>query len=316
MQSESVSKLMAIFDECKIVKKKKIEEAYRRRMHKELNFNNIQTFNEKMQWLKLYYRDYKVVLCADKLHAKTYLRQHGLGNYVPKTLAIYHSTKDINYDKLPNKFVIKTTHGSGYVIVCIDKEALDCKKANEMLDRWLEIKYGAITHEWFYDVLKPRIFVEEYLEDAENAMPIDYKFLCFNGKCKLIFTVKNRELKRDMYMDFYDRDWNKLPFGRLYHTSRDGVKKPDRLEEMLEIAESLAVDFPFVRIDFFLCNGRLYIGEMTFIPGNGHEAFRPSRYDGIYGAELELPDKKYLRRKKIEYLRFRHFCKKRNILRN
>lgn len=301
----------------RIVKEKRIKEAYKAAMHKEINLKHVQTFNEKMQWIKLYYRDYKVVLCADKLYSKKYLERRGLGDYVPKVISVFRSTDEIDYDKLPEKFVIKTTHGSGFVIVCKNKTELNRREANKKLDNWMKTRYGELTNEWFYDVLKPRIFVEEYLENADSAMLIDYKLMCFNGRCELIFTVKNRELKKRMYVDFYDRQWQKQPFGRKYRTSKDeGVKKPEELEQMIEIAEFLAKDFPFVRVDFFFCNGRLYIGELTFIPGNGLEAFRPYKYDGVYGALLELPDKKELQRKRAEYRRFRHICKARNMLWN
>lgn len=310
-------KLPAAFRKLRIVRERRIKRVYKDFMHKDIDLKNVHTFNEKMQWMKLYYIDYRMVLCADKLHVKKYLAERGLKKYVPRTIAVYHSAEEIDYDNLPEKFVIKTTHGSGFIIVCTDKADLNREEANKQLEEWLNIKYGEGTNnEWFYDVLKPRIFVEEYLEDAEGIRLIDYKLLCFNGKCKLIFTVKNRESKKNMYVDFYDREWNKLPFGRLYRTSEDGVKKPEALEQMIEVAESLAKEFPFVRVDFFLCNGRLYIGELTFIPGSGLEAFEPSQYDAVYGAELELPDKNEIGRKKAEYRRFRRLCKAKNVLWN
>ncbi len=310
------AELSAQYKDLTIVKKKRIEETYKTVMHKDIDWNHVRTFNEKMQWMKLYYRDYRVVLCADKLYVKKYLKRKGLGEHVPKTIAVYHSAEEIDYDRLPEKFVIKVTHGSGFVILCPNKAELNQKETNEKLNSWLNLRYGYVHNEWFYDVLKPRIFVEEFLKDEENSVPIDYKLFCFNGICKLIYTVKNRELKRKMYMDFYNREWQKQPFGRKYRTSKDGVKKPESLEQMIEMAEYLAKDFPFVRVDFYLCNNRLYIGELTFIPGNGLEAFKPSKYDRVYGAEFELPDKKEIKRKRAEYQHFRRFCKARNVLWN
>ena len=310
------TELSEIYKNLTVVKKKRIEKTYKTIMHKDLDLNHVRTFNEKMQWMKLYYRDYRVVLCADKLYVKKYLKRKGVGEHVPKTIAVYHSAEEIDYDKLPEKFVIKVTHGSGFVIVCQNKAELDPEETNKKLNNWLNVRYGYVHNEWFYEVLKPRIFVEEFLEDEASTVPVDYKLFCFNGVCKLIYTVKNRELKRKMYMDFYDREWQKQPFGRKYRTSKDGVKKPEALEQMIETAEYLAKDFPFVRVDFYSCNNRLYIGELTFIPGNGLEAFKPSKYDAVYGAELELPDKSEIRRKKAEYRRFRRYCKAKNVLWN
>ena len=278
-----------------------IRKQYRRRMGRSIRFFHIISFNEKMQWLKLYYRNYRMVLCADKLLAKKYLSKRGYGDRVPKTLAVYKSPRAIRLEDLPDQFVLKTTHGSGYVVICKDKKNFDLYKAQKKLDEWMQFRYGSVTQEWFYDVLKPRIFAEEFLPGLDDRQLPDYKFMCFNGKCKLIFTVSERELHHHMKVDFYDAEWNHLPIRRMYPNTKDGLPKPECFDEMIRIAENLATEFPFVRVDFYQVNGTVHIGELTFFPGSGWEPFDNYEDDVFYGNCLKLPSLKERVQKAREY---------------
>lgn len=289
-------------------KKRDLKEKYKLHTGKKLNINNPQSYNEKMQWLKINYRNYRCVLCADKELVKKYLRKKGYSKYIPKTLAVFQKVEDIDYNLLPKKFVLKTTHGSGFVVLCEDKEYFDIQEANKKLESWLKFKYGRYNYEWFYDVLKPRIIVEEFLEDSTEKRLVDYKVMCFNGKCKLIFTVSERERKHKMYVDFYDEKWNRMDFTRLYRRSENGISKPALLHEMIEVSENISKEFPFLRVDFFVIRDKLYIGELTFIPGSGWEPFRPDKWDYIYGKDLILPSKKECRQQKRDYIRFLLLC--------
>lgn len=285
------------------IRKMRLKKMYRQRTGMQLNFKKCSSFNEKVQWLKVHYFDYKMVLASDKILAKRYLKERGLGEYVPKLLESYDSTNEINFEKLPDKFVIKTTNGSGSVIVCENKKNLDYELVKEELNSWMHQKYGFYTKEWFYDIVRPRILVEEYIDYVGQEL-YDYKLICFNGKMKLAFVVMNRKSKEGMYVDFYDRDWNKLEFSRKYSISNCMLPRPKEWEDMLRIAEYLGNEFPLVRVDFYIGRDQLYIGELTFCPGSGWEVFEPIEYDYVYGKELSLPGKKVCQEKKKELKKF------------
>ncbi len=282
-----------------------LKSEYYKRTGKKLNLIRPKTFNEKLQWLKLFYKDYRMVICSDKLLAKKYLKYHGWGMYLPKTILVCDEIKMLNEESLPNECIIKTTHGSGNVMKYdADNSDMNFNKIKRMFNIWINQPYWNCMKEWAYNVVKPRIFVEEYLQDSKLVSLVDYKFMCFNGKCKLIFLVLNREKEEKMFVDFYDTNWNKLPFKRKYHSSKKVIQKPQQFEKMIEIAETISKDFPFLRVDFYIVNNKLYIGELTFFPGSGWEVFEPEYYDNVYGDLLKLPNIMQCISKYIQYIIF------------
>lgn len=263
------------------------------------------SFNEKMQWLKLFYKNYQLVICSDKILAKKYLKKQGLGEYIPKTILTCDDAKKINEDLLPEKCMIKTTHGSGTVYKYEKCEQRKFIRIQNEMNRCLKIPYWDCTKEWIYNVIKPRLLIEEYLEDGNNEYLTDYKFMCFNGKCELIFLVTERQNKEGMFVDFYDAQWNKLPFKRMYNTSDKYAAKPLHFDKMMQIAEKLSKNFPFLRVDFYIVDNKLFIGELTFFPGSGWEVFDPVDYDYYYGKLLKLPGYMECIKKYIEFLIFK-----------
>ena len=253
----------------------------------DLDLKNPQTINAKLQWLKLYDRNPEYTQLVDKYEFKKYIAQVLGEEYVIPTLGVWDSVDEIEWDKLPNQFVIKCTHDSGSVIICKDKNKFDVDNACKILGKHLKRNFFWVAREWPYKSVKPRIIAEKYMEDlmGEN---IDYKFLCHRGMCKYIFTCTERFMKTDLKVTFFDREWNKLPFKRYYPISEKKIEKPKRYEQMLEIAERLSEKMAFVRVDFYEINGRLYVGEFTFFPGAGWEKFDPEEWDYKLGELIDL----------------------------
>ncbi len=260
-------------------------------MGKKLNLKDPKTFNEKLQWLKLYDRNPKYTKMVDKYSVKEYISNTIGEEYIIPTLGVYDEFKDINFDDLPNEFIIKCTHDSGNVVICKDKAKLDIPNASKKMDKALKRNYYKVHREWPYKNVKPLIIAEKFMKDDIEEELLDYKFMCFNGKVKCSFICSDRA-NGNLKVDFYDLDWNKMPFERKYPNSEKQFKKPKNYELMIELAEKLAKDIPFVRVDFYEINGKIYFGELTFYPGSGMEEFRPEEYDKILGDMLVLPKEK------------------------
>ena len=256
------------------------------------NLTTPQTFNEKIQWLKLNDRRDLYPNLIDKCKVKPIVSQL-IGNeyIIPTIYGPYDSPTAIPWDELPDKFVIKCNHDASSVIVCKDKMKFDIEKSILRLNRCLEINY---YHEegkqWGYKNIKPQVFVEKYMEDGLHEDLVDYKFMFFNGECKCIFTCLERRSKTGLKLNFYTPQWELLPFTRRYPNTK-AEPKPKNLDKMLEIAEKLAkyVDNPFVRIDLYDIDNHIYFGEFTFYPGGGFEEFRPKEWDYIMGSWVKLP---------------------------
>ncbi len=256
----------------------------------ELNLDNPQTFNEKIQWLKLYYRDPLMTKCADKVGVRDYVKEKIGEEYLVPIIGIYNSADEIDFDALPNKFVAKVNWGSGQNIIVTDKSKLDIKEAKQKLSNWMkpENNHYYSFFEWVYKDIEPKIIVEEFLQQFNGDL-YDYKFYCFNNQIKFMLIVSDR-FNNKCY-DFYDAEYNKLPFTWTSHPSPNGINKPNNFEEMMQIAQKLSKEFPFVRVDFFDTGEKLYIGELTFYPGNGTDAFEPVTWDYKFGEMLKLPNK-------------------------
>ncbi|MEK5066209.1 ATP-grasp fold amidoligase family protein [Cytobacillus sp. FSL R5-0596] len=266
-----------------------LKKLFFKRLGYHLNLDEPKTFNEKLQWLKLNWKNPLIPICVDKLTVRDYVKQKGLGHTLNELIGVYENIKEIDFNKLPEKFVLKATHGSGWNIVCNDKKGIDWKTSKRKLKRWMNDNYYYHGYEWVYKEIKPRIISEKFLEDKKHDELLDYKFMCFNGEVKCLFICSGRNKEEGLKVDFYDVDWNLMPFYRKYPNSGKKIPKPEGFNMMIEYAKLLSEPFPFVRVDFYEVNGKIYFGELTFFPGSGLEFFSPESYDNLLGSWIELP---------------------------
>jgi hypothetical protein len=252
-----------------------------------LNLEKPKSFNEKLQWLKLNYHNPLLTICADKYRVREYVKNKIGEEYLIKIIDSYNNIAQIDIGVLPEKFVLKVNHGSGQNIICKDKNKMDWRVEKEKLKEWMnpESNHYFYSYEWCYKHIKPKIICEEFLDDFSDDVK-DYKFMCFNGKSELMFVCSERN--SSLKVDFFDLNWNKLPFERFYPNSTKDIKKPENFERMITLANKLAEPFPFVRVDFYEINNKIYFGEMTFYPGNGMEPFSPVEWDYKLGEYLKL----------------------------
>lgn len=256
-----------------------------------LDLENPQSFNEKIQWLKCYYRDPLITQCADKVAVRDYISETVGKEYLVPALGIYDRPEDIDFSTLPQKFVIKVNWGWGQNIVCVDKSQLDIAQVRKQLAEWMLPENNHYFHglEWCYKDIQPKILIEQYIEHAGDLL--DYKFLCFNGEPYYMYVSQNRTPAHDkMTWDFFDREYNWLPFTRFYPNAKVPPQKPTAWDEMLRVARALARPFPFVRVDMYENQGQIKIGELTFYPDNGTAPFEPREWDYVFGQRLRLPE--------------------------
>ena len=264
---------------------------YRKKIGKKLNLKHPITFNEKLQWLKLYNRMPEYTTMVDKYEVKKYVAGIIGEEYIIPTLGIWDRVEDIDFDSLPNQFVLKCTHDSGGLVICKDKSMFDIPKAIDKLKQSLSRNFFWYGREWPYKNVKPRIIAEKYMSDGKSDELTDYKFMCFDGKVKCIFTCTNRNTAEGLKVSFFDIKWNRLPFCRHYPADDKKIDPPLHLSKMIELAEKLAQNIPFVRVDFYEIEAQIYFGELTFFPGSGFEAFTPEEWDYKIGSWLTLPQK-------------------------
>ncbi len=253
-----------------------------------LNLKNPKTFNEKLQWIKLFDRNERKPQCVDKYTVRNFIKERGCGEILNSLLWQGFDPKDIPFDNLPEKFVIKVTHGQGMNIICKNKAALDKKKTVKILKKWLRTKYLPCYGEWFYGVIRPRIIIEKFLGDENDQEPIDYKIFCFNGEPKLIDVHTGRFI--DHKRNFYDLEWNVIKgVGIKYPTDENEVvPKPDELDLMLEYARRLSKPFIHVRVDLYIVNNKVYFGELTFTNGAGFDKVYPKEFDIKLGSYIDI----------------------------
>lgn len=263
--------------------------------HGNLYFPNIdepQSFNEKIQWLNLYYHNPKITECTDKIRFKDYLSRVIGDEFIVPTYGIYDDACQIDFSSLPDEFVLKSNWGgdSMHVLIHDKNSSLSSKDIKYISNCWLlkdnNPYYYAFN--WGYKNIKPKLIIEKLLNPSNGSL-LDYKFMCFNGEPRVAFVVYNR--KTDMSLDFFDMEWNKLDFKRKYKNSEYPADKPKNFEKMKELCRVLSSEFPFVRIDFYECDDKLYIGEFTFTPGGGFEPFTPVEWDYTLGSWIKLPTK-------------------------
>lgn len=260
---------------------------YFRRTGKYLNVNRPTDFNEKLQWLKVYWDDPLKTVCADKYQLHDYVSRQGCSTILNRLLAVYNSPDEIIWDELPEKFAIKCTHGCGYNIIIRNKHKLDLQAIRLQLSEWMREKFGRKSLEPHYDRIIPRIILEAYIETRSGRLPWDYKVFCFNGVAKLIEVCSERDL--ELRVDFFDLDWNKLSISLESLQREMPPERPDCLSEMLACAEKLARPFPFVRVDFYDNDGLPVLGELTFTPGSGMSTRLSDHGLRYLGDLLELP---------------------------
>lgn len=255
-----------------------------------IDFKNPKTFNEKLNWLKLYYRRPDLITLVDKYEVKKYIADKIGEQHVIPTLGVWDKFEDINFNEFPNQFVLKCTHDSGGLVVCKDKSKLNLKEVKAKIEKSLTNNYYLWTREWPYKGVKPRIIAEKYMEDQETGELRDYKFFCFNGEPKLMFVASERGLKNTKF-DFYDMQFHHMNIVQHYPNSEYSIEKPEHFEKMVMLAEKLSAGFPHVRVDFYEANGQVYFGEMTFYHFGAIVPFETEEWDKKIGDWLVLPDK-------------------------
>lgn len=258
------------------------------KMGKKLNLKKPKTFNEKLQWLKLYDRKKIYTQLVDKYEVRSYIEKKLGKKYLIPLLGKYEKFDDIDFNNLPNQFVLKCTHDSGGLVICKDKKTFNKELAREKINRCLQNNYFYWGREWPYKNVKPQIICEKYMVDESNTELKDYKIMCFNGQAKCAFVCLNRDKPTGLNVDFYDLNWKPMPFERHYPRSNSIIPKPKKFEEMIQLAEILAQNNKFLRVDFYEINGEIYFGELTFYPGSGLEEFTPEIYDELLGSWINI----------------------------
>lgn len=255
-----------------------------------LNLKNPKRFTEKIQWLKIYGRTPINVVMADKYAVKEYIKEHIGEQYVIPLLGVWDRPEDIDFSKLPERFVIKCNHNSGTgIYICRDKSQMDERAVRKGLRKGLRQDYYLASREKAY-VIPRKIIAEEYMEDAETQELRDYKFFCFDGKPEILYIATGRQkVGKSLTFDFFDMDYNHLPFTNSHPNAKTTPEKPKCFEEMKQLASKLSMGLPHVRIDFYEVNGRVYFGEFTFSHDGGLTPFQPDEWDYKLGEMILLP---------------------------
>lgn len=253
---------------------------------KKPDFKNPKTFNEKLQWLKLNNRNPEYSRIVDKATFKDYIKEKLGDGYTVPTLGKWDKFDDIDFDKLPDKFVLKCNHDSGGLVICKDKSKLDIEAARKKINKCLKRNYYYSSREWPYKNVKPCIIAEKYLDLPEGM--VEYKIFSFNGEAKVIDVCMGVAHTTNRTNTFFDREWNRLPIQTLLPNEKGEVKAPEELAEMLKIADKLSQGIPQVRVDFYIYKGKIYLGEMTFFHNSGTTKINPSEWDLKLGEYIDL----------------------------
>ena len=286
--------IFSIYQNMKIMYKQELQTWYQRVTGKYLNLDNPRTFNEKIQWLKLYDSTPIKTRLADKYLVRDWVKEQIGEQYLIPLLGVYDKFEDIDFAKLPNQFVIKCNHGCAYNIIVKDKSKLDLAEAKAKLDKWMSENFAfKAGYELHYRDIKPKIIIEKFIENKGTDDLYDYKFWCFNGKLAYIQFLSERNLS-GLKMAFYDRKWNKQTFVYSHPLDKKTIKKPDNLDEMIQLAEALSKGFPCVRVDFYRLNdGTIYFGEMTFTSASGNCKWNDEHINRTLGNMIKLPKLAY-----------------------
>lgn len=271
--------------------KSELQDLYRMRMGEDIDIDHPKTFNQKLQWMKLYDNIPIKTLLSDKYQVREWVAEKIGAEYLVPLLGVWDSFDDIDFDKLPNCFVLKCTHGSGMNVIVNDKSQFDLDMAKRKFANWMQMNYAYSGFEMNYANIKPRIIAEKMLGAEEGKADIpDYKLMCFHGEVKCSFVCSERFSTGLLKVTFYDSAWKTMPFERHYPRSEYPIDKPQNYDKMVKLAERLASDLIFVRVDFYEVNGKIYFGELTFYPGSGMEEFAPPEWDKKLGDWIHLAD--------------------------
>ena len=277
-----------------------IKKQYSAIIGKPLDLDNPKSFSEKLQWLKLYDHNPQYTIMADKYRVREYVSNIIGSDYLIPILGVWNRARDINFDQLPQAFVLKCNHNSGGgMCICKDKSRLDVDEVVIGLERELSRNYYWPFREWAYKDIKPRVIAEQYMEDKEtknivNTL-INYKFYCFNGEPRFLYVGTDdvsSGKKGELRLTFYDLEMRRVPFYRSDHKELSfDVQKPDCFDEMIRIARLLSKDIPFVRVDLYCINDKVYFSELTFYPGGGVSPFEPQEWENKMGDWIVLPNR-------------------------
>lgn len=269
----------------KITDEEFVKKFYKNAFGNELDLENPITFNEKLNWLKLNLKNPNATICADKYEVRKYIENKGYGYILNDLLGVYDNVEEIDIDRLPDRFVLKGTHGSGWNLIVKDKNKVKWKPWKLIMKSWLRQNFYYYGREWVYKDIKPRIICEKFLEDSNKEL-LDYKIYCFNGIPKFIQIDVDRFTNHTA--NYYDVEWNEMNFQYDDENSGRKIEKPKNLKQMLEISKILSEEFEHVRVDFYEVDGKLYFGELTFFTASGSGKFNPEKYDEIIGSWLHL----------------------------
>ena len=266
-----------------------LQRRFRAELGRSLNLDSPQTFNEKLQWLKLYNRKPEYTVMVDKYKVREYIAQTLGEEYLIPLLGVWDDPDEIDFDALPDQFVLKCNHNSGSgMCICKNKSKLDIPKVKEELRKGLKENYYIRHREWPYKDVPRKIIAEKYMVDASGDLK-DYKFYCFDGAMKFLMINSDRNSDKPTKADYFDRDFNWLDFTWGYSHAEVHPEKPEQFEKMVAIAEKLSKGLPHIRVDLYECNGQIYFGELTFFDGSGFDKIEPLEWDYKIGRMLKLP---------------------------
>lgn len=260
---------------------------YYARMGRRLDLDHPTTYNEKLQWLKLYDRNPEYTQMVDKYEVREYIKNKIGEEYLVPFYGVYDRFEDIDFDQLPEQFILKCTHDSGGIVICKDKSKLDIPAVKKSINKYLKRNYYYPGREWPYKKVKPRIICEKYMMDEAGAEIKDYKFFCFHGEPKMLFVTSDRE--NDIRFDYYDMDFNHQNFTQQDKNSDKPIDKPKCFDKMIELARILSKDIIHIRVDFYEIHGKIYFGELTFFNDSGFRRFEPDIQDTVIGRWIQLP---------------------------
>ena len=250
------------------------------------NLKSPQTYNEKLQWLKLHNKNPLYTQLVDKIEVRNYIKEKIGSEYLVPLLGTWNSFDDIDFDKLPNQFVLKTNHDSGGLVICQNKNKLDLNKVKRKLTESLKFNYYWALREWPYKNVKPRILCEKFLNEDNEECLTDYKFFCFNGIPKIMYISKDRAAQPTT--DFFDMDFNHLNIRMKDPNSKIIPQKPQNFDKMKALATILAKDKPHIRVDFFCIHDKIYAGELTFFHMSGFSHIYPIEWEKTLGSWISL----------------------------
>ena len=261
---------------------------FRAIMKKRLDLKNPKSFNEKLQWLKLYERKPIYTTMVDKYAVKKHVADLIGEEYIIPTLGVWDSFDEIDFDSLPDQFVLKCTHDSGGLVICRDKSQLDKGAAKRKIDASMKRNYYWSGREWPYKDVKPQIIAEKYMQDGQTSVLPVYKVFNFGGEPRLIQVIQNDKTPQES-IDYFDPQWNQLDLRQNFPNSEEPLTEPAQLKEILSLARILCGGLPFIRTDFYTINGKVYFSEFTFYSDCGFAAFHPQQWDRTLGEWIKLP---------------------------